>query len=436
MSFNLKPISPKKVKKPEEESTMYLEEVIKTTENHLLPHELQKECPISVKLYNTFEKFLPTTGHFALLVASCLGSMWTDEPRQTNLTIAALPTQGKTSVLRRFAGYKYANFFTKTTYANYVIKYCGKFLVIPGHEKPSCIKVERTSKGKIVSTEECEDRITNFFDIIHAGEGIVTTPGFPKLLTLWNALIDEGYWQGGDRYSGEYKIGSEMFPVKHGLIFACTLSDLKNKVIRQEGTLSRTVTGIYHCTEKENIFIIKGKTPPRVHIPRVDFTGVVKRILSDLETNGPFLAKRKMSYSGSLNEDLTRRILQLIMVGRGETTGKRASDDRLQLLKGHARLNNRDKVTIYDAIMLEALLQMCRKIKGYFYGTRLHFQVWLRYLLHGDINLVKREMKSTFKWWDSDKPLYIDDDIDEAFKMLRKDITYDNFDLDNIQSWT
>ena len=382
----------------------------KLTENRYLPKELEKQCPVSVSLYNLYESVYPTSGHLALMIATALASMWTDERRQFNLIIAALPTEGKSSVLQGFSAYPWINLFTTTTFAEYCIRYCGKYLdtSMPlGKDIPKGVKVERLGDKRVVSTDGCEDRINYMFDVVHAGEGITSFGQYQKLLQLWAGLIEEGYWEGGTRYSGSYRIGSPLRPVRHGLILACTFDDLNNRWMKEEGLLSRTIVCRYRSRDVENEYIRKAKSPPRPILPNPEKINFPLLVYSHLKHLGPHLLNREMSFSPVIDEKMTKNITYLIMQGRDEPTIKRAIDDTMRVLKGHARLNKRDKVVLEDIIFVEALLQMCRKIeRNEISGDRLQFQFYLRSLLYRDDERAKREILETFRWMDKDEPLY------------------------------
>jgi hypothetical protein len=385
----------------------------KLTENYYLPKELESTCSTSVKLYNLYENVYPTSGHIALIIATALASMWTDERRQFNLILAALPTEGKSSVLQGFAAYPFINLFTTTTFAEYVTKYCGKFLdtSMPiGKEIPKGVRIERLGDRRVISTEGCEDRISNFFDIVHAGEGITSFGDYQKLLQLWGGLIEEGYWEGGTRFSGTFRIGSFLHPVRHGLILACTFDDLEDKWMKEEGMMSRAIVCRYKSRKSENEYIRKAKAPPQPKLPNPERINFPLLVYSHLKHLGPHLLHQEITFSPVVDESKTKEITYLIMKGRDEPTIKRATDDTLRILKGHARLNNRNKVVIEDVILVEAMLQMCRPIKkDEASGDRLQFQYYLRKLLYGNAERAKREISEIFRDFDNN-PLYKEED--------------------------
>jgi len=401
-------------------------------ENLYLPEEIKKICPVSADVYNLFESRLPATGHLALLVSDVLASMCIDEPKPSSLTVSALPTEGKTATLVNFSQTKcisgiqrleWVNWFTRTSFARYLLDYCGKYLDVTrtiGKELPAGARYENFGGKRILSISGCQDRIDRFFDIVHAGEGILTIDDVDKWLQLMNGLLDEGFWEGGDMHKGWYRIGSPQFRIRHGLIFACTTNDLETKLVKQIGTLSRTVTGTYYCNSRENEYIIQGRTPPNIRIKYADFSQSVSEILSHL--NPKML--HDVTFNDEVNSKDTENILKLIKLGRDEATGKRAMNDRINLLKAHAFLNKRSVVKYEDVIMVESMLQMCRKLKNpsgniYFFGDRLHFQICLRSLLYRNLQFVRDSMRETFKWWDSEEQLYKDSDVDNAYKALQ-----------------
>jgi len=423
----LKPIKPseviKRLKERQEARQTEAHSFVKALENKYIPEEIAKYCPTGTKIYNLYEHFKPCTGHLAWLVAICLASMWTDEPRQVNATIASRFGEGKTVILSQFAVYPWCHFIARTSFADYLINFCGYYLdtsaPLGRGDIPPCVEVQRIGKKVIVSTAKCKDLINKYYTIVHAGEGISTIPGRDKLLQLWNQLIEEGYWEGGDRDKGRYKIGSALFRVKHGLILGCTFDDLKGKWMKEYGTLSRTLVVFYWCTDKENRYIELGRMPPNPKLPSIEnFSQPLGVILEPLARLGPSYEGVKMTFSSEVNESICEELVTLIASSRLEPTRKRAVNDMLRLLKACARLEMRNKVTIYDYIVVNSLLQMCRKTrvgdKEYYFGDRLHFQARMRYLLNGDVENVVREMNHTFKWWDSDKPLYDELEVRDA----------------------
>ncbi len=142
----------------------------------------------------------------------------------------------------------------------------------------------------------------------------------------------------------------------------------------------------------------------------------------------PYSPKR-ITFNSEVTAESTNNILQLIMAGREEYTGKRAMNDRISLLKASAYLNNRDEVRLEDVWLVESMLQMCRKITlssseevEYYYGDRLHFQIRLRQLLGYSNEEIKKQLDRTFTWWDDAKPLYTEDLLKTAFSSLEAPI--------------
>lgn len=397
--------------------------------NNFLPDEIDKHCPVSSKMYNLFESRLPATGHYALLIATALASMHVDEAKPSSVSIGARPTEGKTVVLSNFSALNDINYFTRTSFAMYVLRYCGKYFDIERpytgvKELPLGVTKQRdkqTGKYKY-SNKNAKEYIDYHFDLVHAGEGIFTMSDYSKLMQLWNGLLDEGYWAGGDCHKGWYDIGSPQFRRRHGLILACTLHDLQHEWAKQIGTMSRTIVAYYHCTDKENQYIIEGRAPPKIHITYESFSEDVRNILSHLQHKGLKVIK----FKDEVNSKLTNNIIKLIMSGRSEGTGKRAMNDRINMLKGHARLNNRKTVTFYDAIMVESILQMCRRIKNkktdYLYGSRLSFQCQLRSLLWGNFERTRKDIRKTFTWWNSDESLYSNPEIVDTIDKINSPI--------------
>lgn len=393
------------------------------------PEELVNTNPVSANIYNIFEKYLPTTGHLGLLVSVVLATMCIDEQRQSNLIIGAFPSEGKTSVLRVFNKLQFCNFFTRITCAQYLMEFCGLYLdssaPLPSGELPKGVKTESIGGKKMIDKSSCVDYVNNRFDICHAGEGIFTINDFKSLAQLWNALLDERFYKGGNRVVGKYVIGSPSIPVNHGLILACTLNDLDNEWIKEEGLMSRTIEGVYHCLDVENEYIVQGRSPPKVRIRYYDFSDAVLKAFGDLSPK----QKKPVSFSSDVNNKNTRLIFDMIKEGRGETTGKRAMNDRINLLKSHAVLNRKGVVTLEDVWIVESLLLFCKRnvsSKQHFFGDRLCFQTNLRLHL-SDEKDVSTQLKDNFKWWDSDDPLYTEKRLNETVKLLKNHVHYGEF---------
>jgi hypothetical protein len=424
----IKRIRPSKLPKPIDEPKQEepLEEKI---ENLFLPDETEfvKQCPIVVKLYNLFEKKLPTTGHVAVTVASALASMCIkDIDRQFNFVFGAPAGQGKTVLLKQFCSLTWlVNYMNRTTYADYMLMFCGKFLKKAGREIPYGVKYDRRLKVQnLIDTSEAPDFITNRFDIIGAGESIFTTSDLPKLLQFWNTILEEGYYKGGDRYSGHYEIGSPSEPVRHGLILASTIDDFDRHILTSIGWSSRCVLGIYYNTEEENEYIRYGlrfghiKDQPVFHLD-------VKRLLNHLIPNHPVDVK----YESDEIPEMLRECEEALKVIRREVPGIRATKDVKRFVKGFAWLNGYRKVKYYHVVFVNALIQsLCRRLRvgestGYKnLGSRLHFQVALRRMIYdNDVTQITKSIMDTFKTWKGYE-LYDEQDIRLALEELNAPI--------------
>lgn len=222
---------------------------VEKLENKYLPEEIESNCGVAVKLFNLFEQLLPCTGHVALFTATALSSMCINTDRQFNLVIGAPVGQGKTVLLSQFCTIPFVNFINRTTYADYMLMHCGKFIKSLGRKKPFGVKVDKRAKwrgeGGIIDTSECPDFISNRFDIITDGESIFHQNDLGKLLQLWNALIEQGVYRGGDQYSGHYVIGDVLNRVRHGLILACVAKDSEVYVNDKLVTIDKVNPGQY-----------------------------------------------------------------------------------------------------------------------------------------------------------------------------------------------
>jgi hypothetical protein len=392
-------------------------------ENWYLPEVVEKEAPIFCKLYNIGERYIPTCGHFLGLVATVLATMGLDEPRQSNLGIGAVAGEGKTLILSQFRKLPFVNFFTRTTYAKYLLMKCGWFLSVPGKELPVGVrKIPRPTAGEpMLDKSGIKDQISYYFDIITEGEGIFTMGDVPKLLQLWNQLTEQGTYEGGDSFSGWYRIGVEpQNPVKHGLIIAATITDFQTHIIRQIGWATRMVLGTYSCSDKENRWISDGIMKDYIS-SKPDISYQVKALMEKIPIRN--VGEEKLHYSPvkvRLTDDVSSTlyiIRDILMTIRDEKTMKRAGADANRLVKGFALLNGRDYTKLTDVIILKALLTMSKKIYKseniYSIGTRMHFQTSLCLDLLKDYNETMKFITERFKNWEG-KALYEENDIKRA----------------------
>lgn len=400
-----------------EQATADLDEI----ENTFLPDVIEKEAPVFTKLYNLGEKYIPTSGHFLGLVATVLATMGLDEPRQANLGIGATVGEGKTLILSQFRKLPFVNFFTRTTFSKYVLMKCGYFLLTPGKELPQGVRLVPGVRGKEIDKSGAVDKISYYFDIVTEGEGIFTTNDVPKLLQLWNSLIEQGSYEGGDSFNGWYRIGCDPAPpVKHGLIISATMSDFQKHIVKQIGWGTRMVLATYVCTEKENRWISEGIMRDYLS-SRPDISYQIQQLLSHLpirNVGGPKLhcSPVKVVLTDEVADNL-HIIRDILMSIREEVTMKRAGADANRLVKGFALLNGRTYTTIWDVIILKSLLVMSRKVEksGQLgsIGSRLHFQTSLCMDVFRDVKEAEKFITARFKDWKG-QPLYNINDIKQA----------------------
>lgn len=413
---------PKETKEEEDRKISMAKIEVDKIENAFLPEPIEKEAPTFCKLYNLGEKHIPTSGHLLGLVATTLATMGLDEPRQSNLGIGSNVGEGKTLILSQFRRIPFVNFFTRTTFSKYLLMKCGWFLTAPGKELPLGVRMIPSAGGvKVPDKSGTKDYISYYVDIITEGEGIFTMGDVPKLLHLWNSLIEEGTYEGGDSFNGWYKIGVDpQPPVKHGLIIAATMADFQKHIIREIGWATRMILATYACTEKENAWISEGIMRDYIS-SRPDISYQVASLLKDLPIKN--YGETKLHYSpkkvrlSDETADALYLIRDILMAIRGETTMKRAAADANRLVKGFALLNGRDYTTLTDVIILKSLLVMSRKITRSdvlgSIGTRLHFQTSLCLDLFRDINETIKFITNRFRTWKG-KPLYDENDVKKA----------------------
>ena len=392
-------------------------------ENWFLPEVIEKEAPTFCKLYNLGERYIPTSGHFLGLVATILATMGLDEPRQSNMGIGAVAGEGKTLILSQFRKLPFVNFFTRITYAKYLLMKCGWFLSEPGKELP--VGVRRIPKplpgSPVIDKSGVKDQISYFFDIITEGEGIFTMGDVPKLLQLWNQLTEQGTYEGGDSFSGYYRIGVEpQNPVKHGLIIAATIEDFQKHIIRQIGWATRMVLATYSCSDKENRWISDGIMKDYIS-SKPDISYQVKVLMKNIPITD--VGEERLHYSPKkvkLTDEVANAlyiIRDTLMTMRDEKTMKRAGADANRLVKGFALLNGREYTTLMDLIILKSLLTMSKKIYRSdmlgSIGTRLHFQTSLCMDLFRNYEQTVKFITGRFKTWEG-KPLYSEDDVKQS----------------------
>lgn len=387
----------------------------------LFPEQLKNVCSNAYNIYELFEKHLPASGHLGLFISACIASIGNDERRQANAIIGALWGEGKTEILEKFCRYPHVNWLDGTTYADYLATFCGYYFdetSPPGREQIKGVHIERTGGITKALKTMAVDYIKNRFDIYHAGENITSIFGFEKLLALWMGLIEKGHWNGGNRWVGRFIIGSPTFPIKHGVVLASTMAGLKHYWFKEQGFLSRCILVFYYKNKYEHDYIIEGRKPPKVRLEYVDFSLNLAHFLSCFQPAHSYRIVFKDEVKGKIIDN----ILNLIMVARGDEVPERAVNDANSLLKGMALLNGRTEVCYEDAVLVEAILTMCKTVpleknKLRYLGDRLSFQLKLRnYFM--DYPKVKQSIRNTFQGWDMKSCIYPDNYIDLVQKYV------------------
>jgi len=394
-------------------------------ENKYLPEEIVKTCENTVKLYNLFETKLPTTGHVALLVASQLSSMCINMDRQFNLAFGAPVGQGKTTILSQFCTIPFVNYMNRTTYADYMLMHCGKFLKAVGKRLPHGVKYDKRAKWRdgesVIDVSEAEDRITDRVDIITDGESIFYQTDLEKLLQFWNAILEQGFYRGGDQYSGHYVIGSPDNRVRHGLILACTTDNFNKYILTDVGWNSRCVLAVWENLDCENLYIRHGIRNNLLD-DSPEFYFEVSKMLSHLNPK----KKVTIEYCGSEVEQHIIELENSLKEIRLEKPGLRATKDVKRILRAFAFLNLDFKVRYEHVIFVKALINsLCKRIQvGDEYrdlGSRLHFMVsLLNYLGYNEKQTIQY-LNEHFKWWLNNKPLYSEEEVKRAMKEVNVD---------------
>lgn len=328
---------------------------------------------VCYEIAKLFEENLPTTFPIALFVSIALSSMGISDSiakKPLSLLLVARYGIGKTSILSSFADVtvysrqknkyiKMVNMFDNMTRADYLIKYCGLFLdetqQVP-RDLPFGVAVT-IDKGKIIYDKtSCEDRINYTYDIIHGAEGMFKDKNSEQMIALYNSLIEQGYWEGGNRMIGRYIIGSVKNKVKHGIIIGIVPSDFQSTLIRKHGFLSRLLTVFYSRTPNEQKEILLRRIPNSSDmIEYKDFTRELNELLAHLDPT----AKEEIRFSNELKHEdylsLTYKMSEL----RDDPEKIRTHNDMLTLLASLARLNKDKEVKRqhYDlAVALSAMM--------------------------------------------------------------------------------
>jgi len=401
-------------------------ETITKIENKYLPEEIVKTCENAVKLYNLFETKLPTTGHIALMTASQLTSMCINMDRQFNLAFGAPVGQGKTTVLSQFCTIPFVNYMNRTTYADYMLMHCGKFLKAIGKRLPHGVKYDKRAKWRdgepVIDVSEAEDRITDRVDIITDGESLFYQTDLEKLLQFWNAILEQGFYRGGDQYSGHYVIGTPENRVRHGLALACTTDNFNKYILTDIGWNSRCVLAVWENLDCENLYIRHGIRNNLLD-DSPEFYFEVSKILSHLNPK----KKVTIEYSGNEVEQHIIELENSLKEIRLEKPGLRATKDVKRILRAFAFLNLDFKVRYEHVIFVKALINsLCKRIQvGDEYrdlGSRLHFIVsLLNYLGYNEKETIQY-LTQHFTWWNSNsKSLYTEEEIKRAMKEVNID---------------
>jgi len=401
-------------------------------ENLFLPYNLERSCYNAYRIYNLFEKMLPTTGHIAVLVATALASMCVTMDRQFNLGIGALVGQGKTTILKQFCTIPFVNYISRTTYADYMLMYCGKFLKSKGRKLPYGVRYDKRARwdnGGNLDTSEAQDCITNRFDIITDGETIFrqSESSLKQFLQFLQSIIEQGWYRGGDQYSGHYVIGDPTHRVKHGVILACTLTDFEKQVLTDIGWNSRSVLVVWRNTESENNYVRYGVRHNFV-ADEPEFFFEVKNLLQHLSPSNIV----EIDYENDEVADKIEETENMLKNIRLEVPGIRATKDVKRILKAFAWLNFDNKIRYEHVLFVKALISsLCRRLRvdserSSFYkdlGSRLHFQVSLLQNLDYSKEEIKKFILKTFPFWNKNKSVYTEEEIEQAITDVNQPIT-------------
>jgi hypothetical protein len=282
------------------------------------------------------------------------------------------------------------------------------------------VKYDKRAKWRdgesVIDVSEAEDRITDRVDIITDGESIFYQTDLEKLLQFWNAILEQGFYRGGDQYSGHYVIGSPDNRVRHGLILACTTDNFNKYILTDVGWNSRCVLAVWENLDCENLYIRHGIRNNLLD-DSPEFYFEVSKMLSHL------ISKKKVTIEYSGNE-VEQHIIELensLKEIRLEKPGLRATKDVKRILRAFAFLNLDFKVRYEHVIFVKALINsLCKRIQvGDEYrdlGSRLHFMVsLLNYLGYNEKQTVQY-LNEHFKWWVNNKPLYSEEEVKRAMK--------------------
>ena len=201
-------------------------------------------------LYNLFEENLPGTGHLAAVQSlSILSKHLGGHDRGFSLCIVADPGEGKSVVLRQFQTLDNVNYTMYLTRSNFLRTHGGKYLTQLGSGYiPDGV---RGAEGAF-DVSQAPEMINMHTLIIAEGEMVATLhdSSFRMLLSLWNSLIEEGYWQGGDSFNGNYRMGSPTDRISFNVTLACT-PEIFRRYLISEAFVSRLLPVWYRTLECE-----------------------------------------------------------------------------------------------------------------------------------------------------------------------------------------
>lgn len=318
--------------------------------------EWRKHFPGFYELYNLLEDKIPSTGHLGVFQAlSIVSKHLGGHDRGFSICPIADPGDGKSLVLRQFQTLSNVNYSMYLTRANFLKTYGGRHLVQLGSGYiPDGVRVVDHTPD----VSQAPELINMHTLIISEGEMVATLhdSSFRMLLSLWNSLIEEGYWKGGDSYNGTYSIGDPSNRVSFNLSLACTPGIFRRYML-SEAFISRLIPVWYkslECERQDVMRRIENKTLHREPSLQADLNRILYGSLKPCE-------KKEVSLGTDTTEglaNLSNLLQQIRLDGTGIwSTGKRDAKNSLQLSESMALMNQRQELTLSDVYLSSCLVR-------------------------------------------------------------------------------
>jgi len=332
----------------------------------LLPEWVKESCPITWKIYNLFEKYLPFSGHLAILIATVWESMFLKgeegkDIRPISLIIVGEGAGGKTYCTEQFKRLPNLVDIEYPTYSTFLKQYGDTQLSSQKSRSLNNKFLYLTEMAMIARTSEQTRK---------------------NLFSCWNSIMTEGKYQGALKGT-TYYIGERLKPIRFGLMGVMVMEDFYERVFPITDFATRILIA-FHLFQIEEALVID--------------EGILYEAFGDVDVSDtvynlvPKHTERlTIDYDPhSLDMSGVKRIVGIISKTRKEAYGFRGTQDVKKLLKAHAILNKRKKVINDDIKMLRALSTLFKNPCS----NTCNFQIILRSQETDDIASVLDSMKN------------------------------------------